>query len=183
MRPWLLVALGIVALQAVVLYLFGQPLVCDCGIKLWEGVVESAGTSQQFTDWYTFSHIIHGFIFYALLTALFPRLSVGARFALAVGVEVGWEIAENTPMVIEHYRQQALARGYMGDSILNSVMDTLAMALGFLMARKLPAMLIIGLIFVFEAFVLYSIRDGLALNVLNLLHQFPAIEAWQAAGQ
>ena len=104
-RAYMLGAALLVAVQASVLFLFGQPAICTCGyVKLWEGVVLSAGNSQHLTDWYTFSHIIHGILFYALFTFLFPRISVWARLLMAMGVEIAWEIAENTPTVIQHYR-------------------------------------------------------------------------------
>src|SRR3989338_3453057 len=133
----LVAAVLLLALQAGALYLMGQPPFCECGsISLWSGVVLSAENSQQISDWYTFSHIIHGLLFYLGLWFFFPRMPMLWRFALAVGIEVSWEIFENTPMVIEHYRQQALAQGYIGDSILNSISDTIAMILGFLLAAR-----------------------------------------------
>ena len=174
---------GIIALQASVLFLFGQPAICECGyVKLWEGVVLSSGNSQHLTDWYTFSHIIHGFGFYALLWFLFPKLPFWKRAVIAVALETGWEIIENTPMVINHYRQQALAQGYIGDSILNSVSDTLAMILGFFMARKLPLWSTLAIVIGLELFTAVTIRDNLTLNIINLIHTFPIISTWQAGG-
>ena len=165
------------------LYLFGQPPICECGyVKLWEGVVLSSGNSQHLTDWYTFSHIIHGILFYLGLWYFFPRMSVWTRMLLAMGIEVAWEIAENTPMVIQHYREQALAQGYTGDSTINSVSDTVAMIIGFILARQLPVWALVLLALVLEIFVGYMIRDNLTLNVLNLIHQFPAVSVWQSGG-
>jgi len=176
-------AVALLVVQMVVLFLFGQPWICDCGyVKVWEGVVLSGGNSQHLTDWYTFSHIIHGFLFYLVLTYFFPRIPLYARLALAVGIEAAWEIAENTPIVIQHYREQALAQGYTGDTILNSMSDTVMMIIGFLAARRLPLYASVALCVVFELFVLYMIRDNLTLNVLNLIHVFPAISEWQSAG-
>ena len=181
-RACALWAAAILALHALVLTLFGQPLICACGyVKAWEGVVLSAGNSQHLSDWYTFSHVIHGFIFYWVLWLLFPRMPLVWRFLLALGVEVGWEILENTPQVIAHYREQALAQGYTGDSIINSLMDSLAMILGFVLSRRLPVWTIVALAIGMELFVLYMIRDNLALNVLNLIHQFDFVSTWQAA--
>ncbi len=166
--------------QATVLHLMGQPLICTCGyVKFWEGVVLSLGNSQHLTDWYTFSHIIHGFIFYWLTGLLFPRLPFRVRLLLAMGVEIGWEIAENTPAVINHYREQALAVGYSGDSVINSVFDTLAMVGGFWLAAKLPVRVTVLLAILMELGVGYFIRDNLTLNVLNLLYQFEFIKRWQ----
>ncbi len=173
----------LIALQAIVLFLFGQPAICECGVvKVWEGAVLSSGNSQHISDWYTFSHVIHGFLFYLALWYFFPRMSIGLRFLLALGLEIAWEIFENTPMIIEHYRQQALAQGYTGDSILNSVMDTAAMALGFLLARKWAVWTIILSALVMEIFVGYSIRDNLTLNTIGLIHQFEFISEWQMGG-
>ncbi len=172
---------GLILLQVVTLFLFGQPLISAQGyVKLWEGVVQGPGNSQHITDWYTFSHIIHGFIFYWLLTLVAPRTPMVMRVLIALGVEVAWEIVENTPMVINHYRQQALAQGYTGDSILNSVSDSCAMLLGFVWARRAPVYATILLALGLEAFTLYYIRDGLTLNILNLIHQFKFISDWQS---
>lgn len=169
--------------QALVLFLFGQPMLCECGfVKLWEGAVLSSGNSQHITDWYTFSHIIHGFIFYWILTLVAPRASFGIKLLLALGAEATWEILENTPWLIEHYRQQALAQGYVGDSILNSLMDTLAQMIGFLLAWRLPILLVIVLGIGMELFVGLSIRDNLFLNVLGFFHQFDFISTWQKGG-
>lgn len=171
----------LVALQALALLLFGQPAICECGyVKLWEGVVLSAGNSQHLIDWYTFSHIIHGVIFYGILYWLFPKMSIWMRFLIATGVEVAWEIAENTPTVINHYRQQALAQGYTGDSIINSISDTFAMMLGFFIARRFAIWGVIALALILELWVAYEIRDNLTLNVMNLLYQFDFISAWQS---
>lgn len=170
-------------LQAGVLVWLGQPLICECGtVKLWHGVVLSGENSQQLADWYTFSHIIHGFLFYAALWFFFPRMSIGMRFALAVGIEAGWEVLENTPMVIEMYREQALAQGYSGDSILNSLSDTVAMMLGFFAARKLALTASILIVIALEAFTLFGIRDGLALNILGFITTPEFISNWQSAG-
>ncbi|MBI4086810.1 DUF2585 family protein [Candidatus Kaiserbacteria bacterium] len=173
----------ILAVQGVVLYLFGQPTMCECGyVKLWEGVVHSVGNSQHFFDWYTPSHVIHGLIFYAALWYFFPKMPLWWRLALAIGIESAWEIAENTPMVINHYRQQALAAGYTGDSILNSLMDTLAMVGGFLLARRIPVWAAVAVALALELFVGYMIRDNLTLNVLGMFYVFPWVTEWQSGG-
>jgi hypothetical protein len=182
---WFFIAgVALLGIQAAMLFWFGQPALCECGyIKVWEGVVQSSGNSQHISDWYTFSHFIHGLLFYWLLTLFAPKLSWGMRLAISTGIEVGWEVLENTPMVIDHYREQALAQGYTGDSILNSVSDTLAMVLGFFAARALPVWTSIVLAIGLEGTSLYFIRDGLMLNVVNLLHSFDFINHWQQGGQ
>ncbi|MBP7770663.1 MAG: DUF2585 domain-containing protein [Candidatus Pacebacteria bacterium] len=173
-------AAALVALQVLALWMMGQPAIAQSGvIKLWEGAVLSSGNSQHITDWYTFSHVIHGLVFYWLLSLAAPRVPVLLRLLFAMGIEVSWEILENTPMVIEHYRQQALAVGYTGDSILNSISDTMAMVAGFVAAWRLPVwgsiMMGLGL----EAAALWFIRDGLSLNIVGFVHQFDFITQWQ----
>ena len=173
-------AAALFAVHGVVLYWLGQPLICACGyITFYVRDIMSVQMSQQLFDWYTFSHVIHGFIFYLILKWIFPKMSVWWRFAIAVGIEGAWEIAENTPWVIEAYRQQALAKGYVGDSIINSLMDNVSMAVGFIMAWKLPWKWTVALAIVMELAVLYFIRDNLTLNVLGFIHNFEFINEWQ----
>lgn len=182
-------ALALVALQIIVLHIFGQPFVSTTGrIMLWVGDVWSNETSQQFADWYSFSHIIHGFIFFGILHLIAPRLPVAARLLIAMGVEIAWEITENSPSTIQHYRQQAIAAGYVGDSILNSVMDTVMMSTGFFLAWRFPARYIAVAAVVMELFTLAMVRDNLTLNVIGLV--FPAdwapihaIHDWQLASK
>jgi Protein of unknown function (DUF2585) len=179
----LVAAAAIVLAQVVVLVAFGQPLICTCGtVRLWQGVVVHPETSQQLSDWYTFSHVIHGCLFYALLWLVAPRMPVLWRFALAIGIEVGWEVLENTPMVIERYRQSALAVGYSGDSVLNSVADTAAAALGFLFAARARLPLVIGFVVAAEIFTAVMVRDNLTLNIIQLIYPSTTISNWQAGG-
>lgn len=179
-RKTLVITFFLLTIQAALLAAMGQPLICTCGyVKLWEGVVLSNGNSQHLTDWYTFSHIIHGFIFYFLLWRFFPHLPVAVRFLLAFGIEVSWELIENTPLVIQHYREQALASGYNGDSIINSISDSISMILGFWIAWRFPWKMVLIIALGLELWLAYNIHDNLTLNVINLIHVFPAIKAWQ----
>ncbi len=179
-KPLLALVGALLLLQAAALWLFGQPWICECGfISLWANDPLSPENSQQLADWYTLSHILHGFIFYWLLGYFFPRLSFGAKMLIATGVEVGWELLENTPWLIEHYRQQALAVGYTGDSILNSISDTIAMLVGFVAARRLPVWASVTVAVGLEALPLFFIRDSLILNAMNLIYSSEAVEAWQ----
>lgn len=183
LRTSLFVAVAIVVLQAVVLFAMGQPPICTCGtIRLWSGNVLGSENSQQLTDWYSYTHIVHGFGFYLLLSLVAPRVPIGLRFAIAVGLEASWEIVENTPFVIDRYRQLALAQGYVGDSIVNSVGDTLAGAFGFVLARILPVWSGIILVIAMEVFVGYMIHDNLTLNIIQLIHPNGVISFWQAGG-
>jgi hypothetical protein len=178
---WVLLGAAIVALQAVILLAMGQPPICTCGaVKLWHGVVLSPENSQQLTDWYTFSHVIHGFGFYLLLWLIAPRAPFALRLVLALGLEAGWELLENSPIIIDRYRQQALAQGYSGDSVINSVFDTLAMVLGFVLARLLPVWVTVALTAAMEIFVGFMIRDNLTLNLIQLLYPSETISRWQS---
>jgi hypothetical protein len=180
----LLISLGIVAVAAGVLYAMGRIPMCKCGtIKLWYGGRGDAEMSQHLTDWYSYSHVLHGIIFYWLLTIVAKgRLSVAARMVLAMGIEAGWEIFENTPFIINRYRAQTVSRDYFGDSIVNSVGDMLSMLVGFLLASRLPAWITVFLLIATEVLLLALIRDNLTLNVIMLIHPVDWIRQWQSAG-
>lgn len=173
---------GLIGAHALALYLMGQPLMYSGGyIEFWCGVVKSDCNSQQISDWYTFSHVIHGILFYAALTWAFPKLSVFTRLLMALAIESGWELFENTDMVINRYREQALAQGYFGDSVINSVGDMVAALLGFLAAWRMPIVISIAAVIFLEALALYAIRDSLILNIIQLIYPLDIIGAWQSA--
>nr|WP_244505291.1 DUF2585 domain-containing protein [Rhizobium sp. LCM 4573] len=181
-RRWLIAAVVLFVLQIIVLHAMGRIPICECGyVKLWEGEVNSSGNSQHLSDWYTPSHIIHGFLFYGLGFLLLRSAPLTARLSLAVLIEAAWEIAENTPMVINRYRTATMALGYSGDSILNSAMDTIFMVLGFLAAARLPVWVTVLIAVGFELMTGWIIRDNLTLNVLMLIWPIDAIREWQGA--
>lgn len=181
-RFWLAAAAAFLIVQIVTLALMGRIPICECGyVKLFEPGVNTAGNSQHISDWYTPSHIIHGFLFYWLAIVVLPRASFGARLTLAVVIEAAWELLENSPIIIDRYRTATMAIGYQGDSILNSAMDTVAMVLGFLFAARAPVWLTVVLAIGFEVATAIVIRDNLTLNVLMLVWPVEAVKAWQAA--
>jgi hypothetical protein len=156
---------------------------CKCGyIKFWHGVVKSSENSQQIADWYTFTHVVHGVGFYFLLWLTAKRRPPGVRFVLAVLLEAGWEVLENTPMVINRYRATTISLDYYGDSIVNSVSDVFAMMLGFWVAHRSAVWITVGLVMLVEGALALGIRDNLTLNILMLVHPFDAIRRWQAGG-
>jgi len=183
------IAVTLLGIQIAVLHTYGQPLIAASGrVLLWVNDPFSPDMSQQMADWYSFSHIIHGFIFFWLLKLAAPGLSLTTRILIAMGTEVSWELAENSPAVIRHYREQALAAGYAGDSILNSISDTLMMCAGFFIASRLRARYVVALAISFEIFTACMTRDNLTLNVINLTAPadwglIRAIHDWQAAAK
>ncbi len=172
--------LAILIVQVVAERLMGRVWTCPCGtVKLWEGEVHSSGNSQQISDWYAPSHIIHGFLFYGLTWLLLRKRSIGLRLGLAALIEAGWEILENSPIIINRYRAATIAYDYVGDSILNSSMDLVFMALGFLAAWRLPIWTTVSLAVIAEIATAIIIRDNLTLNVVMLIHPIEVIKVWQ----
>lgn len=180
-RTFALAAVAILAVQALLLAAMGHPLICECGrIQFWHGAASGPGTSQHLTDWYTLTHVAHGFLLYLLLWAVAPGAPFRIVLLTALGLEAGWEIVENTPVIMERYRQTALAAGYFGDSVVNSIVDTFAMAAGFWSARQVPAWFSVCLVLGLEILLAIGIKDNLTLNIIQLVHPIDAISAWQS---
>jgi hypothetical protein len=176
-------AVLIAAAAAAILLAMGRNPICTCGtVELWIGSRDSPKTSQMLADWYSLSHVVHGLLFYAALWLVARRWPIEWRLLAALLVETTWEVIENTPFVIDRYRETTAAIGYTGDSVVNSLSDIAMMAIGFLAARRLPTWAAIALVVLLEIVPLFVIRDNLALNVWNLLAPNPAVAAWQAGG-
>ena len=182
-HPFLVAGILLVPLTALVEFSMHRlPISQSHRIFIWARIT-SPELSQQIADAYSFSHLIHGLAFYAIfrfVTKRWGKSSLPLCFFLAMLTECGWEILENTPMIIERYRRSALAAGYYGDSILNSTCDILFAALGFDLAAKMPTWASIALLVLIELTLALAIRDNLALNIINLIHPFEFIKTWQS---
>jgi hypothetical protein len=180
LNPYVVAVASILVAAAWLLWIGREPW-CKCGyVKLWHGEVFSSENSQHLTDWYTPSHVLHGFMFYVLLWLVARRLSFGWRLAIATAVEAAWEVIENSDAIIERYRAVTISLDYYGDSVLNTVADIGAMALGFWLASRLPVWLSVTLFLLTEAVTMWLIRDGLLLNMLMLSFPIDAVADWQA---
>jgi hypothetical protein len=179
---YIIAFISILTTTVLILISFGQPLIAASGkVYFWSFAIGGPDTSQHISDWYSFSHFIHGILFFIAISYLFKKMPVGQKFLIATIIESAWEILENTPMIIDRYRQGALAAGYFGDSVLNSFCDILFMCLGFIFIQKFGWKVSLVVLIFFELLVLYFIRDNLTLNIIMLLYPFEGISAWQTA--
>ena len=188
-RRGFLLAVALWLAIGAILLAMGRVAICTCGtVKLWWGVVQSAENSQHIADWYSFSHVIHGLLFYFFAHVLWRRWKLlGGKPAvwalpIAVAFEGLWELLENSPLIIDRYRAVTVSFGYEGDAVINSLSDIGFMALGFWIASKLPWKASLALAVAFELFTLFVIRDNLTLNVLMLVYPLEAVRSWQAGG-
>ena len=179
-RADLAIALGVVAVTAGLELAMGRsPAYTHGPVRLWIGDVNSDQNSQQLADPYTFSHIIHGALFYGLTHLLMPRASIGARLILAMTIEAAWEAYENTDTVINRYRAATIALGYYGDSVLNSFSDIAACLLGFVLANRFRWWWTVSWVVATELVLALAIRDNLTLNIVMLIWPLESIRRWQ----
>ena len=178
-RQAIIAAAAIFAAAVAILLAMGRPPICTCGtVALWGPIGPTQ--SQMLADWYSPSHVVHGLLFYALLWLIARRTPLEWRFLVALLIEASWEIAENTPVVIERYRTATAALGYSGDSVTNSLSDITMMCIGFLAARRFPLWASIALLLALELVPLLVIRDNLALNIWMLLAPSDSLRTWQS---
>jgi len=182
---WIVLAcITVLALTAAIEFGMGRSLLGpDGAFGWWDGNIWSDENSQRVADAYSFSHIVHGILFFALLWLAARGLPLRYRFLIALLLEAGWEVLENSPLIINRYREATIALGYVGDSVLNSCSDIAMMALGFLFASRMRVRVSVAAVLAMEIVCLLWVRDNLTLNVIMLIHPIDAIKAWQSAGQ
>lgn len=177
--PWLAIAL-VLLVTVFLLRSQGRLWICSCGqVYLWAGNVWSSDNSQHLLDPYSFTHLLHGFVFFWLLALILPRLAPVWRLWLAILIESLWEVVENSEFIIQRYREATASLGYEGDTIVNSLSDILICGVGFWLAFRLGFRRSLALFVVTEIVLLFWIRDSLILNVIMLIYPIEAIRAWQ----
>lgn len=180
LAPWL-AALAAALVALAVLPLMGRLWFCSCGqIKVVVPDAWSPHTSQHFLDPYSITHVLHGLVLFWPLAWLLPRVSLAWRFAITIAIESAWEVLENTPFVIQRYRDATAALGYSGDTVVNVAGDVVTCGLGFALARQLGLRGSIAVFLVIEVALLLTIRDSLLMNVVMLLFPLEAFKEWQA---
>jgi hypothetical protein len=182
--PNLAIALFVVIILVVfswILHMMGQPPWCVCGLKFMTLDAWGSESSQNFIDPYTTSHVLHGILFFAILSVALPRLAMQKKLLISFFLEIGWELLENTPLIINRYRDATASLGYTGDTILNSVSDVLFMLFGFWIAARLPWKWTLAILVLTELLMLLVYRDNLTLNILMLVTPIDAVREWQIA--
>lgn len=176
------VTLAVVAGTILVLSQMGRTWWCSCGTLIpWSWDIWSSHNSQHLIDPYFFSHVLHGVLFFAMLRPI-SKISDQAKFVIAIVVEAGWEILENSPIIIDRYRAVTISLDYYGDTIANSIVDIAACGLGYIYSANVRWWWSLGLFALIELVMLLTIRDSLALNILMLVHPLDVIKEWQMGG-
>lgn len=170
----------VILTTSVILYLQGRSLISTSGkVFLWVGDIWSADNSQHLFDPYTFTHLLHGFFLGWLLILFAAKVPYNWQLTIVAIVESLWELIENSNFVINRYREQTLALGYQGDTIINSISDILACSTGFIIAKYLGLKKSFAVFVIVEVIMLLWIRDNLTLNVIMLIYPIEEIKQWQ----
>ena len=176
----IVVAGVILLLMIVLLRAQGRLFLCACGqFEIWTSDTCSSNNSQQLFDPYSFTHVLHGFLFFYLIALVFPRLARGWQFLLALVLEAAWEVFENSSFVIDRYRTATAALGYTGDTVVNSVGDLACAMIGFLIVRQVGIRRSLILFALIELLLILLIHDSLLLQILMLVRPIEAIKSWQ----
>ena len=179
-KIWPLVVIGLMLMiTATVEHFEGRLWGCRCRNFFWTSDAWGSQTSQLFLDPYSFTHILHGFMFAGVLTLLIRNMSANWRLVVAIAIECGWEMIENSNTVIDRYREATAALGYHGDTVLNSMGDIMSCVIGFMIATKLGWRWATAAFVVVEVGLTLWIRDSLLLEILMLIHPLPLIRDWQ----
>jgi hypothetical protein len=178
---YVLACLALVGLGAAVLGALGRPLAClECGL-LWPENQAGQHASRSLADWYSASHVIYGMLIYWLMWRTSRHWPWGWLLVTAVAASVIWETVENTPWVIARFGAGPGGHVYAGDSIVNSVGDTLFVLAGFTLAGRLPVGATVGLAAFLEVAAALAIGDSLLLTTLNFI--LPSLSPESAALQ
>ncbi|MBX7170323.1 MAG: DUF2585 family protein [Pyrinomonadaceae bacterium] len=153
---------------------------CRVGdLSPWSSDIWSAHNSQHFFDPYTFTHILHGVLYFWIINLILSDYRLRWKFFLVIFVECVWELVENSNFVIDRYRAATISLDYYGDSILNSLSDVLSCAFGSFLAYKLKFWRSLAYFVATEILLLFLIRDNLTLNIIMLIYPIDAIKRWQ----
>ena len=176
-----IVAVGMVLLLMIVLLRAqGRLLLCACGhFEIWTSDTCSSNNSQQLFDPYSFTHVLHGFLFFYLVVLVFSRLRRGWQLVLALALEAAWEVFENSSFVIDRYRTATAALGYQGDTVVNSIGDLACALIGFLIARQVGIRGSLILFVLLELILVFWIHDSLLLQILMLIWPIETLKSWQ----
>lgn len=183
--PWILMSV-ILVFTLFQLHIQGRIWWCklDTPLHFWTFDAWSNHTSQHFIDPYFFTHILHGFLFLWILNLFLNvifkiKISKAWLLFIAIFTESAWEILENSPTVIERYRENTASLDYFGDSIANSIGDIFACALGFIIAYELKFWRSLIVFLIIEIILILTINDSLLINIIMLIYPIDAIKMWQ----
>jgi hypothetical protein len=178
-----LIILAILAIMVIAMRIEGRVWWCDCRtFRVWIGDVWTSHCSQHLFDPYSLTHFSHGLIFFSVLALLAPRMSMAWRLCIAIGIAAGWEILENSPLIINRYRTATMSLDYLGDSVVNAVGDVMCCFAGFFVARWLGWWKTLALFLALEIALVIWIRDSLLLSTFMLISPIEAIKTWQSSG-